>query len=55
MDTLELTKEKELEKRHYAENDRIHNEFWGKPDFSEKIKELDAEFRKRFMSIFKKN
>lgn len=46
--------EEELEKRHYSENDRIHTEFRWKVEFTDKLRELDEEFRKKFNEIFKK-
>jgi len=51
----QMQQEKELEHWHYTENDRIHKEFWDKPEFLEKINELNTDFHKRFMENFKDN
>ena len=52
MDKLE--QEKQLEAEHYKKNDEIHEQYRGKPEFTEKIKELDKWFREEFMKIFGK-
>ena len=52
MDKLE--QHKELELQSHQKNDEIHEQYRGKPEFAEKIKELDEWFKKRFMEIFKK-
>ena len=49
-----LEQEKKLEDWHYAENDRIHKEFWGKAEFTEELRKLDVEFKKKFHEIFKR-
>ena len=51
MDKLEQGKQ--LEAEHYKKNDEIHEQYRGKPEFAEKIRELDNWFKEEFRKIFK--
>ena len=50
MDKFE--QEKILEDEHYKKNDELHKQYRWKPEFVEKLKELDERFRTEFRKIF---
>ena len=45
---------KDLEIQSHAKSAEIHEQYRGKQEFAEKIKELDTWFREEFNKIFKK-
>lgn len=49
-----IKQEQQLEAEHYKKNDEIYKKYLWKPEFQQKLKELDSWFAEEFAKIFKK-